>query len=135
MSVRSRSSERAGAAASVRAARWPLSILLGAGLLIGAALATTASGQSPPRLLDASRASGMVGERYDGFAVVREPAPPEVVALVDQVNAERRGVYAERAASEHAPIEAVGRIYAMEIMKSAPPGTWFLSDAGQWIRK
>ena len=135
MSVRSRSFERAGAVASVHATRWRFAILLGAGFLIGAALATTGSAKAPARLLDAPRASGSVGERYDGFAVVRGTASAEVVALVDKVNAERRAVYAERAASDHAPIEAVGRIYAAEIMKSAPPGTWFLSDAGRWIRK
>ena len=29
----------------------------------------------------------------------------------------------------------IGKIYAGEIMKSAPAGTWFLSEAGQWTRK
>jgi len=135
MCRRSRSSEREGATAGARAARGRIAILLGAALLIGAALASPALAQSPPRLLDAPRAAGSVGERYDGLAVARGDASPEIVALVEKVNAERRVVYAERAASDHAPIEAVGRIYAAEIMKSAPPGTWFLSDTGQWTRK
>jgi len=105
-----------------------------AGVLM-CALGMDAGAQSQTRLLDAPRAAGIVGERYDGFAVVRGAASPDIVALVDSVNAERRTVYAQRAAAERAPIEAVGKIYAAEIIKSAPPGTWFLSEAGQWTRK
>jgi uncharacterized protein YdbL (DUF1318 family) len=87
------------------------------------------------RLLDAPRAAGTVGERYDGFAAVRGSGSPEIAALVAQVNAERRAVYAQRAQSDKASIDAVGRIYAQEIMKSAPPKTWFLSESGQWMQK
>jgi uncharacterized protein YdbL (DUF1318 family) len=87
------------------------------------------------RLLDAPRAAGQVGERFDGYAVARGSVPADIAALVDKVNKERRDVYAARAASEHVPIEAIGKIYAAEIMKSAPAGTWFLSESGQWSQK
>lgn len=87
------------------------------------------------RLLDAPRAAGTVGERFDGYAVARGAVSPEIGKLIDQVNAERRAVYAERAKSTGAPIDAVGKIYAAEIMKSAPAGTWFLGESGQWTRK
>ena len=60
---------------------------------------------------------------------------PDIARLIDQVNAERRSVYAERAKNTGAPIEAVGKIYAQEIVKSAPTGTWFLGENGQWTRK
>ena len=99
------------------------------------ALSPNAFAQSQSRLLDAPRAAGTVGERYDGFAVVRGAASPDVVALVNSVNAERRAVYAQRAAADHAPIDAVGKIYAAEIIRSAPKGTWFLSESGQWTQK
>ena len=98
-------------------------------------LLTPAGAQQSARLLDAPRAAGLVGERYDGYAVLRGQAPADVARLVTQVNAERRSVYAQRAAAEHVPIEAIGKIYAAEIMHSAPPGTWFLSESGQWTRK
>jgi len=29
----------------------------------------------------------------------------------------------------------VGRIYAREIVKNVPPGTWILREDGQWVRK
>jgi len=102
---------------------------LGAAGLARGALAQSA------RLLDAPRVAGTVGERFDGYAVARGAMPPDLAKLIDQVNAERRAVYAERAKSTGAPIDAIGKIYAAEIFKSAPPGTWFLGEDGQWKRK
>jgi uncharacterized protein YdbL (DUF1318 family) len=99
------------------------------------AIGPFAGAMAQSRLLDAPRAAGIAGERYDGFAVARGSASPEVAALVAQVNAERRAVYAQRAQSDKVSIDAVGRIYALEIMKSAPPKTWFLSESGQWSQK
>ena len=87
------------------------------------------------RPLDAPRAAGLVGERWDGLAVVRGAAPAEVVALVASANAERKKIYADRAATDRVAVDAIGRIYAAEISKSAPAKTWFLSESGQWTQK
>jgi uncharacterized protein len=111
-----------------------LSVLTGA-LLLGLALAMPCAALAQGRPLDAPRAAGIVGERYDGYAEVRGAAPPDIVALVNQTNAERRALYEQRAKSEGAPLDAIGRIYAAQIMQSAPPGTWFLGQNGQWTRK
>lgn len=94
-----------------------------------------AEAQSSSRLLDGPRASGLVGERYDGYAVARAAVPANISALIDQVNSERRQLYAERARTEGVPIDAIGKIYAAEIIRSAPAGTWFFSENGQWTRK
>jgi len=104
-------------------------LLLAAPGFLGQALAQSS------RLLDAPRAAGTVGERYDGYAVARGTVSPDLAKLIDQVNGERRTVYAERAKNTGAPVEAVGKIYAQEILKSAPAGTWFLGENGQWTRK
>jgi uncharacterized protein len=88
------------------------------------------------RTLDAPRSAGTVGERYDGYAVVRDAAQAASLGpLVDQINAERRNLYSQRAASDNVPVDQIGRIYAAEILKSAPAGTWFLQESGQWTRK
>jgi uncharacterized protein len=98
-------------------------------LLAGAALAQN-------RVLDAPRAAGTVGERYDGYAVVRDSSQAATLTpLVNQVNAERRKVYTDRAAAEKVSADQIGRVYATEILKSAPSGTWFLQENGQWVRK
>lgn len=104
-------------------------------VLVCAALTSAPRAWAESKLLDAPRAAGIVAERFDGFAVIRGTAPPDIVALVNQVNADRRALYAERAQAEKTSIEAVGKIYALEIMKSAPPKTWFLSESGQWTQK
>jgi uncharacterized protein YdbL (DUF1318 family) len=108
------------------------------GLLLSLLLAAPpfAAAWAQARPLDPPRAAGVVGERYDGLAVVRAPnAPSDVRALVDQTNAERSALYKQRAASDGASVDAVGRIYAQEIMKAAPAGTWFLQESGQWTKK
>jgi uncharacterized protein YdbL (DUF1318 family) len=96
--------------------------------------ATSAAAQS--RVLDAPRASGAVGERYDGFAVLRDQSQAASLGpLVDKVNGERRQIYQQRATAEKVPMDQIGRVYAAEIFRSAPAGTWFLQESGQWVRK
>ena len=46
-------------------------------------------------MLDAARAAGQVGERFDGYAAVHGAAPAGIQSLVEQVNAERRALYAK----------------------------------------
>ena len=97
-------------------------------------LAAGAAAQS--RVLDGPRAAGTVGERYDGYAVVRDQSQAATLGpLVAQVNAERRQVYTQRATAERVSVDQIGRVYAAEILRSAPAGTWFLQESGQWIRK
>lgn len=98
-------------------------------LVFGAMPATAQS-------LDELRRSGVVGERYDGLAVVRDPGASSAVRdLVAEVNAERRRIYAKRAAEEGVPADQVGRVYVQRIFRDAPAGTWFLGEDGRWVKK
>jgi hypothetical protein len=90
------------------------------------------SGPVSAQTLDELRASGKVGERYDGFAVARDPSAAD---LVGEVNARRRGVYEQRAAEQGVSVEAVGAVYAKEIVDQVPAGTWVLTADGEWRRK
>jgi len=108
--------------------------LLTAGLLL-AVPASMAAAQSQGRPLDAPRAAGLVGERYDGYAVARGAVAADVAALIAKVNAERQAIYAQRGSAQGVPPDAIGKIYAGEIIKRAPAGTWFLSESGQWTQK
>ena len=88
------------------------------------------------RPLDAPRAAGQVAERFDGYAMMRgHGAPASVRSLVDRVNAERRALYKSQAGKRGIAEAAVGQIYAKEIFKAAPGGTWFLQQSGKWVRK
>jgi uncharacterized protein YdbL (DUF1318 family) len=105
-------------------------------VILAVALLLPAAALAQGRPLDAPRAAGQVGERFDGFAVVRDAsAPADVRALVDQANAERRTLYQQRASGNGTTQDAVGKIYAQEILKNAPAGTWFQQESGQWVKK
>src|SRR3546814_11728958 len=74
--------------------RWfSLLTLLAAATLVLPLLAGPAAAQS----LDELRASGKVGERYDGFAEARDPA---VAAQVKEINAKRTAIYQQQADTE-----------------------------------
>lgn len=86
--------------------------------------------------LNELRSSGVVGERYDGLAVLHDKgASSKVRAMVADVNAQRQQIYARRAAEQGVPADQVGRVYANKILQKAPPGTWFLGENGRWTKK
>ena len=103
-------------------------VLLVAVVLAAASFAAPASAQS----LDQLRASGAVGERFDGYAEARDPSAAGEVA---KINAKRKEIYAQRAASQGVPADQVGRVYAKEILQKAPKGTWFLAPDNKWTQK
>ncbi|MEM7173079.1 MAG: DUF1318 domain-containing protein, partial [Pseudomonadota bacterium] len=59
--------------------------------------------------LDDLRASGALGEGFDGFAVAREDS---AAAAVARINEKRRKIYQKQANKEDVPISAVGTIFA-----------------------
>ncbi|MEN3975862.1 YdbL family protein [Emcibacter sp. SYSU 3D8] len=96
----------------------------------------TAPAYAQSKPLDAPRTSGIVGERYDGYAAVRDAnAPASIRKLVEDTNAERRKVYEQQAASTGAPATEVGKVYASQIMSAAPAGWWFQGADGAWVQK
>ena len=84
--------------------------------------------------LDELRKSGAIGERYDGYVVVRQNAPG-AAAVAAQVNAERRRIYEARAAQQKISPAQVGIVYAPQIFSNAPSGTYFQAQDGSWRRK
>lgn len=104
-----------------------------------AALACAGALAAAPALaagsLDELRAAGTVGERYDGLLVLRDANAAGAKATVEQVNAERRKIYQQRAAETNVTVEQAGAVYAQQIMAKAPQGTYFLQKNGAWVRK
>lgn len=89
-----------------------------------------------PALADAElgklRASGAVGEAFDGYARARDAS---AAAFVKQLNEQRRALYAKRAEAQGVSIDQVGRVYATQIVQKAPKGTWLLQENGKWVQK
>lgn len=82
--------------------------------------------------LDDLRVKGVVGEAFDGYARARDKSAK---AEVSDINAKRRTIYEKRAKSQKVSVEQVGQVYAVQIAKKAPSGTWFLSQDGKWSQK
>ncbi|MBO6826233.1 MAG: YdbL family protein [Sneathiella sp.] len=82
--------------------------------------------------LDDLRVSGAVGEAYDGYARARAESASE---FVKSINAQRRKIYIERARKQGVSVDQIGQIYAGQIKKKVPSGTWLLSSDGQWSQK
>ncbi len=108
-----------------------LSIMVALPVAAAAALFPVAAGAQS---LNELRASGAVGEGYDGYARVRQ-AGGGARSVVDAVNAKRRAIYGERAKEQGTTADQVGRVYARQILGKAPAGTWFLKESGKWVRK
>ena len=92
------------------------------------ALATPAHAQS----LNDLKASGKVGEAFDGFARARDGS---VQGTVNTVNAKRQAIYTKRAGEQGISAAQVGRVYANQIIAKAPRGTWILMENGSWRQK
>jgi uncharacterized protein YdbL (DUF1318 family) len=102
-------------------------------LLAVAALALPLlAGPAAAQSLDELRASGKLGERYDGFAVARDPG---VADQVKAINDKRRTIYQQQADKQGVPLDQVGLVYANEIVQQVPAGTWILTADGEWRRK
>ncbi len=78
------------------------------------------------------RASGAIGESASGYAVARDSS---ATAEVASTNKKRKAVYAKKAAAQGVSIDQVGKVYANEIFKSVPAGTWIQNQQGQWLKK
>ena len=81
--------------------------------------------------LEDLRASGAIGEGYNGYVIARQP---EAQAEADAINVKRRAIYQEKAAAQGIDVDEVAKVYAAEIFKTVPAGTWIQID-GQWKKK
>ncbi len=81
--------------------------------------------------LENLRASGAIGESYNGYAVARESGAQ---AEADAINAKRKTIYQEKATAQGIGIDQVGKVYAEEIFKNVPAGTWIQLN-GNWTKK
>lgn len=77
-------------------------------------------------------AAGTAGERWDGYMEARDAS---VAGAVASINAQRKQVYAKRAAEQGVPVEEVGKVYAQEIIGRLPSGAWIKRPSGDWVRK
>ena len=104
-------------------------------MTIAILVSLVAAGPAQAQSLDALRASGAIGEKWDGYVVVRDAGAAGATAAAQKVNAERKKLYTKRAQADGATPAQVGQVYAKQIFNQVPKGTWFQQKNGQWKQK
>ncbi|WMS85834.1 YdbL family protein [Pleionea litopenaei] len=85
--------------------------------------------------LDSAKASGLIGEKPDGYlGLVVSDAPADVKALVEEVNTKRKQKYLEIANKRNATLADVERIAGEAALKKTLPGHYIFKN-GEWVKK
>jgi uncharacterized protein len=105
-------------------------------LLIGAALAVAGSAalaQTPA--INAARAGGIVGERYDGYMGFAGAPSAALRSQVATINIRRRALYSNLAASRGVSPQEVGITAGCQLLARVSVGEAYLLGDGVWRRR
>ena len=80
----------------------------------------------------AARAAGTVGERVNGYLGVVGAPSPELQRMVDDLNNQRREVYAQRAQAEGATMEQYALTAGCLAIARTAPGEKYQAPDGSW---
>jgi uncharacterized protein YdbL (DUF1318 family) len=104
-------------------------LLLVGGLLLGA----SAAAQTPD--VDAARAAGIIGERYDGYIGVQGVASAALRSQVARINIQRRSLYSKLASSKGASPQDVGIAAGCQLLARVGVGEAYMLADGTWRRR
>ena len=103
-------------------------------VLIGAlTLAAPAAGQTPA--VDAARAAGSIGERYDGYIGIAAPVSGAVRSQVATINIRRRSLYSSLAGRNGVSPQEVGITAGCQLLAGVAVGQAYLLSDGVWRRR
>ena len=102
-------------------------------LLALLSFAPAAFAQTPT--INAARASGSVGERYDGYLGVAGPVSALVRSQVANINIKRRSLYSNLAASKGASPQDVGITAGCQLLARVRVGEAYMLGDGAWRRR
>lgn len=102
-------------------------------LFLALVLAVPAAAQTPA--VDAARASGAVGERYDGYLGVSGVVSAPVRSQVARINIQRRSLYSRLAASKGASPQDVGITAGCQLLAGVGVGEAYMLADGTWRRR
>jgi len=91
------------------------------------------AGASAMDLHDA-KASGMVGEKPDGYLGAGQGGAA-VAGLVADINGKRRAHYQAIAAKNGTTLQAVEVLAGRTALEKTAPGQFIMTPSGQWVRK
>ena len=107
--------------------------LIGLAAVVIAAAVAPATAQTP--LINAARAAGQVGERFDGYmGIVGQPSG-QLRSQVGAINIRRRALYSNLAASKRVAPHEVGITAGCQLLAGVQVGQAYLLADGQWRRR
>ena len=101
--------------------------------MVALALAGPAVAQTAP--VDTARATGAVGERFDGYIGIAAPVSGLVRSQVSTINIRRRSLYSSLAARKGASPQDVGVTAGCTLLARTPVGGSYMLSDGAWRRR
>ncbi len=95
--------------------------------------AVPAAAQTPA--VDAARAAGAVGERYDGYLGVAAPVSAAVRSQIAGINIQRRSLYSRLAGSKGVSPQDVGITAGCQLLARVGVGEAYMLGDGLWRRR
>lgn len=103
--------------------------------LLAALLAAAPAAHAQTPAVNAARAAGIVGERYDGFLGFAAPPPAGVRSQVATINIQRRSLYTNLAARRGASPQNVGITAGCQLLSRIGIGQSYMLADGVWRRR
>ncbi len=100
---------------------------------VGALAATAAYAQRDPAYA-AARSTGQVGEQPDGYLGIVGSPTPELRALVNNINIQRKAAYT-RQAGNGATVEQMAFVAGCNLINQTSAGEKYQSPSGQWLTR
>ncbi|HTG39261.1 YdbL family protein [Sphingomonas sp.] len=95
--------------------------------------ATVAHAQRDPAYA-AARAAGQVGERTDGYLGIVGSATPDVRALVNKINIQRKAAYTQ-GAQAGSTVEQFAFVSGCNLIARTQPGEMYQAPGGSWKKR
>lgn len=103
-------------------------------VLVFGGLAYAQGGGDPQ--IESARASGVIGERIDGYLGVVSSADADVTRKVQDINNRRRALYEKTASETGTTVQQVARIAGeKQLAQRVKAGEFFMDESGSWKQK
>ena len=104
-------------------------------IVLAAALVAAAPAAAQTPAVNAARAAGTVGERYDGYIGVAAPVTGVVRSQVATINLRRRSLYSNLAAAKGVSPQDVGITAGCQLLARIGIGEAYMLNDGAWRRR
>ena len=99
-------------------------------------LALGINGIASAQTLEEAKSAGLIGEKRDGYiGFVQANPPATIVALVNDVNRQRRARYEDIARENNITVNEVAQLAYARAVEATRQGHYVEDANGRWVRK